>query len=90
MTNALKIIIVKYTTEGLKETVHDTTKDDVVGTMGDIGYNTVKLNTNHRQRAELQGMPIVGSLCGPMWGGVRDGVPCIRYEDSRSNDILSV
>lgn len=44
----------------------------------------IKLNDNHHQRAELQGHPVFGSLCGPMWDG-----DAIRYEDQRSNDTLS-
>lgn len=47
-------------------------------------FRFVKFNDNTRQRAELQGQPIFGSLCGPMWDG-----GAIRYEDTTSNDILS-
>lgn len=47
-------------------------------------FRFVKFNDNKRQRAELQGAPIFGSLCGPMWDG-----GAIRYEDTKSNDILS-
>jgi len=48
------------------------------------GFQIVKLSNNPRQRAELQGQPIFVSLCGPMWDG-----DAVRYEDQRSNDILS-
>ena len=48
------------------------------------GLTVTKLNDNPRQRAELQGQPIIASFCGPMWDG-----GAIRYEDQRSNDILS-
>lgn len=41
-------------------------------------------NKNPRQRAELQDQPRFSSLCGPMWDG-----DAIRYEDTKSNDILS-
>ena len=36
------------------------------------------------RRAELDNKPTLKGFCGPMWGGGR-----IRYEDSKSNDILS-
>lgn len=49
------------------------------------GHEFVKLNDNHRQRAELQGQPIFAKLVGPMW----DGNGVIRYEDSEANDRLS-
>ncbi|MCC6314804.1 MAG: hypothetical protein IT337_12420 [Thermomicrobiales bacterium] len=48
------------------------------------GIEIVRLNSNPRQRAELQGQPVLKSFCGPMWDG-----DAIRYEDQRSNDILS-
>lgn len=47
-------------------------------------FTFIKFNSNHRQRAELQGQPIFGQLCGPMWDG-----DAVRYKDQRSNDILS-
>lgn len=48
------------------------------------GFTFVKLANRPTLRAELQGQPIFGELCGPMWDG-----DAIRYEDQRSNDILS-
>ena len=48
------------------------------------GVEIVKLNANPRQRAELQGEPILATFCGPMWDG-----DAIRYEDQESNDRLS-
>lgn len=57
---------------------------DFLAAMEVRGYNFSGLNNNHRQRIELQGQPRFSNLCGPMWDG-----DAIRYEDSRSNDILS-
>lgn len=48
------------------------------------GVKVVKLNSNPRQRAELQGQPVLERFCGPMWDG-----DAIRYEDTASNDRLS-
>ncbi|MCO5066880.1 MAG: hypothetical protein M9924_21160 [Rhizobiaceae bacterium] len=45
--------------------------------------------TNHRLRPELRGQPIVTDMIGPMWGGIRDGQPVIRYEDSEAYSRLS-
>lgn len=36
------------------------------------------------RRAELDNKPILKGFCGPVWDGGR-----IRYEDEKSNDILS-
>lgn len=41
-------------------------------------------------RVELRGQPKFEGLLGPMWGGDRDGVPVIRYEDQQTYDALSV
>jgi hypothetical protein len=51
--------------------------------------SVVRINTNRRNRAELQGQPVISGLCGPMYDGEMGGVPVIRYEGSASNDILS-
>jgi hypothetical protein len=40
-------------------------------------------------RPELQLAPRIQGLCGPMWDGLANGVPVIRYEDGASNDVLS-
>lgn len=53
------------------------------------GFVLTGFNRNPRQRAELQGEPKFSGLCGPMWGGHRDGVPMIRYEDKAAYDTLS-
>lgn len=42
-------------------------------------------NTNHRQRAELQGQPKLAGFCGPMW----DGNGVIRYESTEAYRSLS-
>lgn len=62
---------------------------DFLAAMEVRGYSFVKLNTNPRQRQELQGQPIFGQLVGPMWGGMVEGAPCVRYEDSAACDALS-
>lgn len=40
-------------------------------------------------RAELQNQPKFTGLCGPMWGGMQDGQPVVRYETPEAYDILS-
>ena len=54
---------------------------EVTGKTGDLSEER-----KHRlcRRAELDNQPILKGFCGPMYDGGR-----IRYEDSRSNDILS-
>lgn len=40
-------------------------------------------------RAELQNQPKFEGLCGPMWGGMQDGQPVVRYETLEAYEILS-
>lgn len=47
-------------------------------------FQFVKLNSNPRQRIELQGEPVFSGLAGPMWDG-----DAVRYEDQKSYNILS-
>lgn len=58
---------------------------DLVAAMEIRGYAFVGLNSNPRQRVELQGQPKFRGLAGPMWDG-----DAIRYEDAPANDALSV
>jgi hypothetical protein len=58
--------------------------DDVIAWAAVRGIEVAGENRNHRQRAELQGQPVLAGYCGPMW----DGGP-IRYESPEANDILS-
>lgn len=41
------------------------------------------------RRRELQGMPYLKGLCGPMWDGMENGRPVIRYESTAVYDALS-
>jgi hypothetical protein len=58
--------------------------DDVEAWAAMRGIEITGYNANPRNRAELQGQPILATFCGPMW----DGGP-IRYESPEANDILS-
>lgn len=49
------------------------------------GFTFTGLNTNPRQRVELQGQPKFKGLLGPMWDG-----DAVRYEDQGAYDALSV
>lgn len=40
-------------------------------------------------REELRVQPRFEDLCGPMWGGIRNGKPLIRYEDQPAYNSLS-
>ena len=57
---------------------------DLIAAMEVRGYGFAGLNSNPRQRAELQGQPKFYGLCGPMWDG-----DAIRYEDAAANAALS-
>ena len=48
------------------------------------GYKFQGINSNQRQRVELQGQPIFEGLLGPMWDG-----DAIRYEDESTYALLS-
>jgi hypothetical protein len=48
------------------------------------GFEVIGFNHNPRQRAELQGWPVFGKLCGPMWNGDH-----VRYETQEANDRFS-
>ena len=40
-------------------------------------------------RSELEGQPILKSLLGPMYDGVENGLPVVRYESQAVYDMLS-
>jgi hypothetical protein len=40
-------------------------------------------------REELRGQPGFIGLAGPMWGGMIEGEPCVRYEDAKAYEQLS-
>jgi hypothetical protein len=66
------------------------TENNVIPAMSVRGYEMTGQETRKGLRPELQGHPRFGGVLGPMWGGVRDGVPVIRYETQSVNDHLSV
>lgn len=43
-----------------------------------------------KARPELRGQPVATGLCGPMWGGEKDGHTVIRYENASANHLLSI
>jgi hypothetical protein len=57
---------------------------DLVAAMEVRGYAFLKLNSNPRQRDELQGQPKFKGLNGPMWDG-----DAIRYEDPATTRTVS-
>ena len=58
---------------------------DLVLAMAARGFAAAGVNSNPRQRAELQGVPRFAGLCGPMW----EGPGFVRYEDPEAYAILS-
>ena len=57
---------------------------------GEVGqYEFDRIEEGQHLRAELRGHPKFKKLCGPMWNGVEDGVPVIRYESWEAYEILS-
>lgn len=61
------------------------TIDNLVAWCEIRGYDLRSPNNNPANRAELQGQPRFGGLCGPMWGG--NGI--IRYETAAAYAQLS-
>jgi len=66
-----------------------TNPTDIVAWAKANNHVLLGLNINPAQCAELQGQPRIKGFCGPMYDSHVNGVACIRYEDSASNDILS-
>ncbi len=62
---------------------------DLIAFMASCGYPQAGVNANPRQRVELQGRPRFAGVNGPMWDGLKDGVPVIRYEDPAAYRALS-
>lgn len=66
--------------------------DDLIAGAEIRGYAFAGLNdgpASKRQRDELKGQPKLAGLNGPMWDGVKDGQPVIRYEDVKAYAALS-
>ena len=59
--------------------VYDET--NVVDALEFRGHILTGFNKKKSCREELRGEPKFSGLLGPMWGGVHDGVPVIRYEE---------
>lgn len=57
--------------------------------LGDFGYEFGGFEDSPSLREELLGEPKIKGLCGPMYDGETDGVPCIRYETLDAYRILS-
>lgn len=54
-----------------------------------VGYLERNPRATIGPRAELIGQPKFSGVAGPMWNGMRDGVPVIRYEDREAYERLS-
>ena len=63
--------------------------DNLVPAMEVRGYAFTGSNKGRGQRAELQGQPRFRGVAGPMWEGLKDGVPVIRYETQAIYQALS-
>ena len=59
--------------------------DNIYPAMEVRGFDFIGFNINPRQRPELQNQPMFKQLAGPMWDG-----DAIRYEDSKTNERLSI
>lgn len=62
-----------------------TNPTDIIAWAEVAGIEITGINSNPRQREELQGQPKLKGFCGPMYGG--PGV--IRYEDIATYRSLS-
>ena len=57
---------------------------------GEIGqYEFDGIEDRPHLKAELRGHPKFKKLAGPMWNGIEDGEPVIRYEAWDVYEILS-
>lgn len=64
---------------------------DIVAWADVNGFSVFWPTPNLRLRPELQLQPRISELCGPMFDGYNaNGLPVIRYEDQRSNNLLSI
>ncbi len=70
---------------GLGLMVTEVEIENAEAAFGIRGFECVGVNSNPRQRAELQGAPVFANLCGPMY----DGPGFIRYEDVKAYVALS-
>lgn len=68
---------------------NDFTEDNVVPAMEIRGFTLTGMETRRGLRPELQGQPKFGGVLGPMWGGVENGEPVVRYECQSAYDKLS-
>ena len=64
-------------------------KDDALKMFADEGFVPSGGYGGQHLREELRGQPQFLGLCGPMWGGMRDGLPVIRYETPEANQHYS-
>lgn len=80
MTNTARLV---QSIEG-KLIVTEFEIDNLIPAMEIRGYAFTRVNTNSRQRAELQGQPMFKGVNGPMWDG-----NAIRYEDTEAYAQLS-
>jgi hypothetical protein len=74
---------------GMLSALWDPEKVDVLAAAELRGWTYTGPCTRPSLREELQGQPVFAELCGPMWGGIRDGVAVIRYESAAAYDRLS-
>lgn len=69
--------------------VDNFTPDNVIPAMSVRGFEHNGPCTRKSLRPELQGQPMFTGVCGPMWGGVENGVSVIRYETTAAYRTLS-
>lgn len=58
---------------------------DIIAWANVAGVEITGTNANTRHRIEIQGQPILKGFAGPMWDG-----DCVRYEDTETNDHMSI
>lgn len=82
-----KFEVVFATDEGMDVMYLD--ENNIIPALEVRGFNFDGFENSKRLRAELQGQPKFTGLAGPMWGGMKDGQPVVRYETWKAYDILS-
>lgn len=63
--------------------------DDPAAAFEIRGYSIRPEPAPQHLREELRDQPRFEGLLGPMWGGLHEGEPLIRYEDQRAYNALS-
>lgn len=82
MTTVTKARLIQTVDGKLTQTDFDI--ENIIAAMSVRGFEFIDVNSNPRQRAELQGQPKFKGVTGPMWDG-----DAIRYECPESYAQIS-